>query len=414
MFFRRVNLPFYIARRYLVSKKSHNAINIISGIGVLGVVLSTVALVCTLAVFSGFKDLVATLFTEFDPQIEIVPAGGKFMRADAEALAAVRADEWVEAASETMSENALVMYGGRQMMVTLRGVDDEFTKVSGIERTLYGDGAYMLHADVLDYAIPGLQVAAMLGTGVRFGGALQVYAPRRGERINAVNPAESFTGDELYSPGVVFSVNQSKYDANYIIVPLRFVRRLYERQGEISSLQIKLRPGVSEAAAKERFEQMLGADYKVYDRYMQHEEAFRTMQIEKFVAFLFLTFILLIACFNIVGSLSMLILDKRDDVATLRSLGANDAQVRRIFLFEGRLIVAVGALAGIAIGLALCYGQMQFGWLRLGSAEGNFIVDAYPVSVRATDVLLVLATVVGVGWLFVMYPVSYLTKRLLR
>ncbi len=413
LFLLSVNFPFYIARRYLFSKKSHNAINIISAIGVCGVTISTIALVCTLAVFSGFKDLVSSLFTEFDAPLVITAADGKYMSASAQPLQALRQDKAVAAVSETFTENALLIYNGRQAMVTLKGVDDNFTQVSRIERILFGDGTYMLQADVLNYGILGIQIAAQLGTGVYFPGAIQVYAPRKGERINPANPAESFKSDELFSPGVLFEVNQQKYDGKYVLTSLSFVRNLFEREDQITALELRLKPDADETAVKARLQEQLGADYKVSDRYEMHEEAYRTMEIEKVMAYLFLTFILLIACFNIIGSLSMLIIDKKDDVQTLRNLGATDKQIIRIFLFEGRMISTIGAILGVGIGLLLCWGQQQFGWLRLGSSSGNFIVDAYPVSVHATDVLLVFFTVIAVGYLFVWYPVHYLSRRLL-
>lgn len=405
--------PFYIARRYLFSKKSHNAINIISGISVGGVALAAMAMVCVMSVFNGFRDLVASLFTSFDPQIKVVPAAGKTATADDPTLLHIKQWPGVEAASACVEDNALALYGERQIMVTVKGVDDEFEHTSDIKSILYGDGQYRLQTANLPYGIPGIQLAAQMGDGVTYSHPLVICAPRNGEQINMMNPIESFNIDSVYSPGVVFSVNQKKYDNNYLITSIDFARRLFERQGLITSLELKLKSGVSTSQAVKELQQIAGPQYKVLDRYAQQEDVFKIMNIEKVMAYLFLTFILLIACFNIVGSLSMLIIDKKKDVETLRNLGADDRQIRQIFLFEGRMISLFGATIGVVLGLLLCWGQRTFGWLKLGDSSGNFIIDAYPVSVHGWDILLVFATVIVVGFLSVWYPVRYLSRRLL-
>lgn len=405
--------PFYIARRYLFSKKSHNAINIISGISVGGVALAAMAMVCVMSVFNGFRDLVASLFTSFDPQIKVVPAAGKTAAADDPTLLHIKQWPGVEAASACVEDNALALYGEQQIMVTVKGVDDEFEHTSDIKNILYGDGQYRLQAANLPYGIPGIQLAAQMGDGVTYSHPLVICAPRNGEQINMMNPIESFNIDSVYSPGVVFSVNQKKYDNNYLITSIDFARRLFERQGLITSLELKLKSGVSTSQAVKELQQIAGPHYKVLDRYAQQEDVFKIMNIEKVMAYLFLTFILLIACFNIVGSLSMLIIDKKKDVETLRNLGADDRQIRQIFLFEGRMISLFGATIGVVLGLLLCWGQRTFGWLKLGNSSGNFIIDAYPVSVHGWDILLVFATVIVVGFLSVWYPVRYLSRRLL-
>lgn len=405
--------PFYIARRYLFSKKSHHAINIISYISVGGVALATMALVCVLSVFNGFRDLVASLFTAFDPQIEIVPAMGKTAAADDPALAKVKQWPGVAATSACMEENALAVYNHRQIMVTVKGVDDNFRQTTHIDSILYGDGSYQLQAANLNYGIPGIQLAAQMGDGVRFGHALVLCAPRKGAHINVANPAESFNIDSVNSAGVVFQVNQKKYDANYLLTSLDFAQRIFERQGEISSLEVKLKDGVDEGSAKKEIQKMVGTRYKVLDRYEQQEDVFRIMNIEKVMAYLFLTFILLVACFNIIGSLSMLIIDKKDDVNTLRNLGADDRQITQIFLFEGRMISIFGAVIGTVVGIGLCWAQRTFGLIRLGNSSGNFIIDAYPVSVHPWDIVTIFFTVIIVGFLAVWYPVRYLSKRLL-
>lgn len=408
-----MNLPFFIARRYLFSYKRHHAINIISCIAVVGVAVTTMALVCTLSVFNGFQELVASLFTSFDPELKVVPAQGKVIAADDPAVTAIRSYKDVAAATECLEGQALVRYGNRQSVVRIKGVDDNYSRTSDLSKILYGDGDFALKADVLYYGTPGLQLAAQLGLGVRYEYPLEVYAPRRGERISMVNPMESFNRDELHSPGVVFSVNQKKYDGEYILTSIDFTRRIFEQQGCISSLELKLKYGADIASVQKELGKLAGTKLKVLNRYEQQEDVFRIMRVEKLVAYIFLTFILVIACFNIIGSLSMLIIDKRDDMATLRNLGADDRTIVRIFSFEGRLISFIGVVAGTVLGLLLCLAQQHFGLLKMGDEAGSFIVDAYPVSVHAWDIAVIFVTVLVAGHLSTWYPVRYLSKRLL-
>lgn len=408
-----MNFPFYIARRYLFSRKSHHAINIISAISVCGVAVATMALVCTLSVFNGFQDLVASFFTAIDPQLKVMPAKGKTMAADDPRLAELKRYPGIRTYVETLEDHALVVNGEHQAMVTVKGVDDRFAQTADLSRILYGDGSFTLHADVLEFGVPGIQLAAQLGLGARFDTPLQVYAPRKGERVNLSNPSASFTHDELYSPGVVFAVQQAKYDAHYILTSLRFARHLFGQEGRVSAVELQLTEGTDVRQARSNISRLLGDGFVVQDRYEQQEDVFRIMEVEKLIAYLFLTFILLVACFNIIGSISMLIIDKKDDVRTLRNLGAQDTQIIRIFLFEGRLISGFGALAGILLGLLLCYLQQTFGLIALGSSSGSFVIDAYPVSVHPWDVVLVFVTVVLVSYATLWYPVRYLSRRLL-
>lgn len=408
-----MNFPFFIARRYIFSKKSHNAINIISGISVVGVAVATMALVCTLSVFNGFHDLVASLFTAFDPQLRITLAEGTTVEADDARLQELRKMDCVAVYTPVMEGQAMVVTGGQQHVVTIMGVADNFSKQTHIENILYGDGSFVLHADVLEYGVLGLQLAAKMNLSADFTEPLQVYAPKRGERVNMANPLSSFNHQELQSPGVVFMVQQSKYDANYILTSLGFAQRLFDQQGRISSAEVKLKKGTSLSQAKKEIQQLLGPKFMVQDRYEQQDEVFRIMRIEKLISYLFLTFILLVACFNIIGSLSMLMIEKKNDVQTLRSMGASDRQICRIFMFEGRMISLAGAVAGLLLGLLLCWLQQQYGFITMGQSEGSFIVEAYPVSVHPWDLVLIFVTVILVGWAAVWYPVRYLSKNLL-
>lgn len=408
-----MNLPFYIARRYLFSKKKHNAINIISAVSVCGVALATLALVCTLSVFNGFQDMVAGFFTAFDPELKITVREGKVFDPHESRVAQIHAMPEIEVWTETLEENAMVQYKDRQTMAVIKGVEDNFEQLTAIDSLLYGTGKFVLNDSVVDYGILGVELMSELGTGIQFVDPLQVYAPKRNARVNMANPAASFNSDYLFSPGAVFIVNQQKYDARYILTSLGFARRLFDYDTEVSAIEIKLKPGSNIDAVEKKMEEILGERFVVQNRYEQQADVFRIMEIEKFISYLFLTFILAIACFNVIGSLSMLILDKRDDVETLRNLGAGDQLITRIFLFEGRMISVFGASIGIVLGLLLCFLQQKFGLISLGGGNGSFVVDAYPVSVHATDVLLVFVTVIAVGFLSVWYPVKYLSRRLL-
>ena len=409
-----MNFPFYIARRYLFSKKSTNAINVISMISMAGVVVATMALIIVLSVFNGFHDLVATFFTQFDPQLKVVPVEGKDAPSDDPVLTEIRQLPEVDVATESVEEMALAIYEGHQAMVTVKGVDDNFTELTHINEIVYGDGEFQLHAADLEYGTLGIRLAQDLGTGARFGNYLHVYAPRREGQLDLSNPQDGFVVDSLISPGVVFATRQGKYDKSYILAPIGFARRLFEQQGMLTSLELRLKAGSDLEAVKKRMRSIANGKYKVLDRFEQQADTFKIMQIEKFIAYIFLTFILIVACFNIIGSLSMLIIDKREDVVTLRNLGANDRQISSIFLFEGRLIVAIGAIVGVALGLLLCWLQQRFGLVGMGGSSGMFVVNAYPVSVHYQDVLLVFFTVLVVGSVAVWYPVQHFSRRLLN
>lgn len=409
-----MNFPFFIARRYLFSKKSTHAINIISCISGVGVAVATMALVVTLSVFNGFHDLVATFFTSFDPQLEVVPVVGKTAPADDPALTKIKSLPEVEVASECIEDQALAIYKGRQTMITLMGVDDNFERMSRIDEILYGNETFALHAANLNFGTVGIRLAETLGMNANWDSSLKIYAPRKLGQLDMANPTDGFVVDSLISSGSVFMVKQGKYDKDHVVAPISFARSLFEQQGMLSSLQIRLKNGSNLDDVKKEMQAIAGDKFKVLDRYEQQEDTFRIMQVEKFIAYIFLTFILIVASFNIIGSISMLIIDKKDDVSTLRNLGATDRQITRIFLFEGRLISLFGAIAGILLGLLLCWLQQQYGLVALGQSSGTFVVDAYPVSVHPEDVAVIFLTVICVGFVAVWYPVRYFSKRLLR
>ena len=408
-----MNLSLYIAKRYLFSKKKHNAINIIAGVSVCGVTLATIALVCTLSIFNGFQEIVTEFFTAFDPELKISAKQGKFFSVEEEKIKSLKAFPEIEVWTETLEEQALVQYKNRQTMVTIKGVTDNFQKLTSIDSLLYGTGSFTLQDEVVNYGIMGGELVGTLGTGISPIDPLHIYAPKKGARINMANPTTAFNQDYLYSPGVVFVTNQNKYDATYILTSLSFAQKLFAQDNKVSGIELKLKDKKHINKVKKQIEQVLGEDFIVQNRYEQQADIFRIMEIEKFVSYLFLTFILAIACFNVIGSLSMLILDKQEDVNTLRQLGANNQLITRIFLFEGQLISFSGSIMGIILGVTLCLLQQHFGLLSLGGS-GQFIVDAYPVSLHFGDVCLIFITVVVVGFVAVYYPIRYLCKWFIK
>lgn len=408
-----MNVEHFIARRYLFSKKSHNAINIISGISVIGVAVATMALVCTLSVFNGFQDLVSSLFTSFDPQLRITLTEGKTLPANDPALKKLQKSPLIDVYTPIMEDQALIVVNKAQVVVAIKGVADNYPQQADINTILYGDGRFCLHSDSNEYGILGIRLASNLGLPASFTDPLPVYAPRKGERVNLNSPMTSFNKGELQSPGVVFMVKQGKYDDHYILTSLKFAQQLFDQKEHISGVEIKLKEDVSTEKGKKEIKHILGDRFLVQDRYEQQDDVFRIMRIEKLISYLFLTFILLVACFNIIGSLSMLMIDKRQDVHTLRSMGANDQMICRIFMLEGRFISLLGACIGIILGLLLCWAQETFGLISMGDTQGSFIVESYPVSVHATDIALIFFTVLFVGWTAVWYPVRFLSRNLL-
>ena len=398
-----MNFQLFIARRYLFSRKTHHAINIISLIAALAVAVTTMALVCTLSVFNGFQSLVAGMFTHFDPEIKVSPVQGKTIDLSSPTYRFLQTSPHVAVCTPVMEEQALVVTADRQVPVRLKGVADNFLHQSGIQDILYGDGTPILRSDVLEYGIMGIQLAGRLGLGISFSDPLQVYAPKRGERVNMANPQSSFNHDELQSSGLVFCIHQAKYDADYILCSLPFAQRLFDAPGKATAIEVRLAPG----ATRDDIQSIVGNKYKVKDRYQQQEDVFRIMQVEKFISYTFLCFILIVACLNMTGSLSMLMIEKKHDAQTLRALGANESQIRGIFDNEGRLIILAGAFVGTLLGIALCWVQQEYGLVRMGQAEGSFIIDAYPIVIKPLDILAVFLTVLGVGFTSVWYAVRH-------
>lgn len=407
-----MKLSLFIAKRYLFSKKSHQVINIISGVAIAGIALATAAMICTLSVFNGFSSVVAEQFTAFDPDIKITAAKGKCFSTDDERIHAVGKLQDVEAVSFCVEDKAMIKYAGKQTMVNIKGIDYNFTELTDFEEALKGYGAFILEDSLNSYAILGAELVNSLQFNLQLGTRFEIFAPNRSGKLNLTMPARNFKKGKLVSNGLVFIVNQPEYDAGYIITSDEFARKLFRRkENEATSMELKLAAGAHTGSIKEEIKEILGNGFTVQDRYEQQDDVFKVMQIEKLISYIFLSFILLIACFNIVGSLSMLIIEKRDNMNTLRSMGADRKTIANIFVYEGVIISAIGAVSGILLGVALCLAQQQFGFISMGGNAGEFIVDSYPVEIDAGDVLTTFATVIAVGIAAVWLPVKLLTRR---
>ena len=374
--------------------------------------IATLALVCALSVYNGFNDLVSSLFSHFDPELKIIPKEGKVFDPEEKIIHQVRMLPEVDIACEVLQDNALIKYKERQDVGIIKGVDESFARLVPLDSVII-DGAFQLSDQVANYATLGIGLAAHLGINAGFVSPLEIYVPKRDERVNMSNPAASFNREFAFITAV-FRINQPVYDDHYMIIPLSVARKLLHYDKEISALELKLKPNASIAKVEAQIKAIVGDKYIVQNRFEQQESSFRMMQIEKWVTFLILCFILAIALFNIVGSLSMLMIEKKEDVRTLRNLGANNRQLRQIFLFEGWMISGFGALVGIVLGILLCMLQQHFGLLRLGDTAGAFIIEAYPVHVLPSDILMVLVTVLSIGFLAAWYPVRYLGNRWLK
>ena len=451
-----MNLAFYIARRYLFAKKSHHAINIISTVSVCGVVVATIAMVCTLSVFNGFKELTTTLFSVFDPDLKITAVEGKVFDPTTETFKKVIELPDIQQSCGVLQENAMVSYRNRQEITVLKGVDSTFRHLVLIDTAII-DGDFILkedlhgssdhlgsnnrlgsndrhrgddpenwedpesendpeggndpeRKDVVYYGILGIGSSHTLGVNAAFAYPLEIYMPDRTKTINMANPISSAILEYVYIGGV-YHVNQPVYDEGFMLMSIDLLRSMLSYDKEITALEIKLRTGADVSAVKKKIHQLVGDGYVVKDRYEQQEIAFKVFQIEKWVSFLMMCFVLVLALFNVLGSLAILMIEKEEDVNKLRSMGADNRLINRIFLFEGWMISLLGGMIGMAIGVGLCYLQQKFGIIKLGQAAGTFIMDAYPVVVDWADVFIIFLTVITIGFIAVLYPVHFMGKK---
>lgn len=404
-----MKLSLYIAKRYLFAKKSRNAINIISSVSVAGVATGTMALIIILSVFNGLEKLVTTIFNTFDPDFRITAAEGKTFAADPAKLKLLSNINGVSCYSLTIEENALLKYEEKQFIATIKGVDENYARVSNIDSSMW-EGKFMLRSDNgRAWAVPGIGIAQYLGIRISFVNPILIYVPRRNADTDT-NPDKAFNRDFIFPSGI-FQVEQS-YDSKYIYIPLDFARDLIEKPGLSSAIEIKLAGGVNADAVQKEIVKLYGSSFVVQNRFQQQELFYKVMQSERLAIFFILTLILIIASFNIIGSLTMLIIEKERDIEILKSLGADNNLIRKIFIIEGWMISIIGAAAGILLGFIVCWLQQRYGFIKLNS--DSLIMNSYPIVLKLKDFIIVPATVLLIGYWAAWYPVRYLTKKYLN
>jgi lipoprotein-releasing system permease protein len=402
-----MNFPFYIARRYLVSKKSHNIINVISGISVVGVAIGAMALVIVLSVFNGFDKLVVSLFSSFNPNIQITASHGKTFNLNDLPLEQIQKIPGILHITEVIEEDALMKYKNNQSIVTIKGVSEAYKQMSGLD-TMIVEGTFTLQDGDKDLTLLGYGVAATLGVNLQdYLNPISVFVPRRDASFSG-GFENAFSSDVIFPSG--FFQIQYEYDIKYAIMPLRFVKKILAYDKERTSVEISLTREANLNKIQEQIEKLAGKNFIVKNRYQQQEILYQIMVSEKNYIFMILTLILIIATFNVIGTLSMLILDKKKDIAVLQSLGAGQRLIRRIFLFEGLLISFIGALSGLSLGAIICWVQIRFGLVRLGTEDSSFIVNSYPVHMQLPDFILVFITVMAIGLMAAWYPVYNIKK----
>jgi ABC-type lipoprotein release transport system permease subunit/ABC-type Zn uptake system ZnuABC Zn-binding protein ZnuA len=370
------------------------------------------AMICTLSVFNGFKGFTSMLFSVFDPELKITPVSGKVFDPSTPEMKRICAFPEVQYSCEVLQENAIVGYGDRQSISVLKGVDTTFNKLVDIDTAII-NGEFILKEGDFNYAVVGVALASALGVNAAFTQPVEIYMPKRTGTVNLANPALSFFVEYVFVGGVYY-INQPVYDEGFMLVSIDLMRSMLDYDREVSALELKLVSGTDISSVKKKITQLAGNDFAVQDRYEQQELSFNMMQIEKWVTFLMLCFILVLALFNVLGSLAILMIEKEADIVKLRNMGANSRLINRIFLFEGWMISFLGAVIGVALGILFCLLQKKFGLISLGETAGTFIIDAYPVEIEWTDVLTVFTTVIALGFLAILYPVHYLGAKWLN
>ncbi|MFZ0282021.1 MAG: FtsX-like permease family protein [Bacteroidales bacterium] len=403
-----MKLSLYIAKRYLFAKKSRNAINVISSVSVAGVMTGTMALIIVLSVFNGLETLVRSIFNTFDPDLKITASVGKTFIPDTTRLSLLSNVNGVSCYSLCLEENALLKYGDRQYIATVKGVDDNYSTVTGIDSSMW-DGQFVLRSETgRQFAVPGIGIANYLGININFITPLNIYVPRKSADAS-LNPEDAFVRKFIFASGI-YQVEQ-EYDSKFVFIPIDFARELLEDEGDVSSIEIKFDDAADEKAVQKAVTAIFGKDFIVQNKYEQQEIFYKVMRSERLAIFFILTLILVIASFNIIGSLTMLIIEKERDIEILKSLGADNNLIRKIFIFEGWLISIIGAVAGIILGFLICWLQQTYGLVRLRS--DSLLMDAYPVVMKAKDFIIVPVTVLLIGYWAAWYPVRFLTKKYL-
>lgn len=382
----------------------------ISLVSVCGIAVATMAMVTALSVFNGFGSLVETTFSAFDPELKITAVKGKVFDYHTASFDNALRNQEIDFISESLEDNVLFRFGERQVPVLLKGVSEDFKYMTQMNKLII-DGSFRLREDVVDYVTVGSGLAYTLGVRPGFKDPIEIFVPKRDVQVNLANPSAAFSLGRAQIGGV-FNLNQPQFDEQMAIVPIELARTLFRYDNQVSSLDIKLKDGASAQKVKKSISQIIGNNYLVEDRFEQQKESYRMLQIEKWVTFFILSFILIIAAFNVVGPLSILIIEKKNDIKILKSMGAPNETIARIFLFEGWLISFSGIVIGLVLGVVISFMQQRFGLLKLGGTPGAYLVDAYPVIVKFTDVLLTFVIVCVICLSTIIYPIRNLKKRL--
>jgi len=381
---------------------------VISSVSVAGVMVGTMALIIILSVFNGLETLVRSIFNTFDPDLKITAAEGKTFVPDPARLSLLSDVDGVACYSLCLEENVLLKYDDRQYVAAIKGVDDNYSLVTGIDSSMW-DGSFTLTGENgRPYAVPGVGIANFLGLNINFVSPLFIYVPKVSGGTD-LNAEDAFIRKFIFASGI-YQVEQ-EYDSRYVFIPLGFARELLENENGVSSLELKFENGADESSVQKNVTRIFGNGFVVQNKFEQQELFYKVMRSERLAIFFILTFILIIASFNIIGSLTMLIIEKERDIEILKSLGADNNLIRKIFIFEGWLISIIGALAGLILGFVICWIQQKYGLVRLHS--DSLIMDAYPVVMKVKDFIIVPVTVLLIGFWAAWYPVRYLTKKYL-
>ena len=405
-----MRLPFFIARRYLFAKKSHNIINVISGISAAGIMIGTMALIIVLSVFNGFEHVIVSLFNTFDPDIRITLVEGKTFHAGDIAADKIRQMNGIIRYTDVLEENALLRCNERQYFATIKGVSSDYQQSSGLDSMIV-EGGLILESKGQSFAVAGRGVAFYLGLNPQdLVHKLEIYVPRRG--ANSIRPDQAFNSASLFTSGI-FAI-QDDFDSKYVLLPLGFTRELLDYTDEVTSVEIGLKKGIKTEQIQKNLQQIVGKKFKVENRFQQQSTLYNLMKSEKLAVFFILGFILLIASFNVIGSLSMLIIEKKKDINILWSMGADGRLIRRIFLVEGLLVTTLGAVTGLILGWVVCWIQQHFGIVKLQVSGGSFLIDSYPVSMQLFDFVMVFLTVFFIGLAALILPVRNIKTGTVR
>lgn len=404
-----MNIALYFAKRYLLSKKTINAVNIISGISVVGVLVSSASLIVILSFYNGLENLIFSMYSAFTPELRIEPREGKGFVADSVLIGRIKKLPSIREYREVLQERVLLRYGDAQYIATLKGTTFDPAMPHTMD-TLLQDGRFVLHQGDEDYAVMGARVQGTLGISLRDESRrIEVFSPRKGVTAS-INPAEEFIMRTIRPGGVL--EYQQEFD-DLLIVPMSFAREVLSEFAQVSAIDVHLKPEANVLATQRELLQQLGKDFLVKNREQQNPTLYKIVRTEKWAVFIIIAFTGIIAIFNIVGSLTMLVIDKKKDISVLLGLGANNDLVRRIFFFEGLLISLIGCIAGLALGLLFCLSQQAFGWIRFGNAE-NLVTDIYPVDIRPADFLLVFLTVFVISLLISLVSSRLSVKQTVR